>query len=241
MSDNANSVLMRVRGLLLEAGEDGRLPTERDLCERLGVGRRAVRMALEVLEEEGLIWRRQGKGTFIGAAPDPTAVLAAGIMDKADALSIMEGRMAIEPALAALCAERATAGDIERMYRLLDHIGAAPDTDTVEIWDGALHRMIARAAGNPILLTAFSLLDELRTRDDWLAIRQRARTPEALMVYDRQHRSIVDAIAQRRPDAAREAMVAHLTRLSANLSQSWLSRPSDPAGAAAPSAKEGTS
>jgi GntR family transcriptional repressor for pyruvate dehydrogenase complex len=222
LTDNANIVLARIRGLLTEAGADGRLPTERDLCERLGVGRRAVRMALEVLEEEGLIWRRQGKGTFIGAAPDASAVLAAGIMDKTDALSIMEGRLCIEPALAALAAKRARSEDIERMQRLLDHIGTAPEADTLEIWDAALHRTIARAAGNPVLMTAFALIDELRNRDDWLAMRQRARSTDTLKVYDRQHRAIVDAIADRRPEAARQAMVAHLTRLADNLSQSWM-------------------
>ena len=224
MDDNAGSVLAQIRALLLaaEAGAGGRLPTERELCERLAAPRRAVRLALEVLEEEGLIWRRQGKGTFIGQPPDPTAVLAAGIMDKASALSIMEGRLCIEPALAALCALRASREDVDRMHRLLDHIGVAPDTDAAEVWDGALHRMIARAAGNPILLTAFSLLDQLRTRDDWLAMRQRARSAEALQLYDHQHRAIIDAIAARRPEAARKAMTEHLTRLSENLSQSWL-------------------
>ncbi|MGO8656855.1 winged helix-turn-helix domain-containing protein, partial [Rhizobium ruizarguesonis] len=62
---NSNYALERLRALLrsdsLDA--DGKLPTERTLSEMLGVGRRAVRRALEVLEAEGRIWRRQGSGT----------------------------------------------------------------------------------------------------------------------------------------------------------------------------------
>lgn len=222
MTDNANSVLARIRHLIEvgNIGDAGRLPTERDLCERLGAGRRAVRMALEVLEEEGLIWRRQGKGTFLGPAPDPTGILAARIVDAVDAQAIMEARLCVEPTLAALCAARATPADVERMRRLLDHIGLTPDSETAEVWDGALHRLIARTAGNQILLTAFSLLDEVRQRDDWQAIRERARSTEALVLYDRQHRAIVEAIAARDGEAARRAMTAHLESLGENLARS---------------------
>lgn len=69
---NSNYALERLRALLrsdsLDA--DGKLPTERALSEVLGVGRRAVRRALEVLEAEGRIWRRQGSGTYAGPRPD---------------------------------------------------------------------------------------------------------------------------------------------------------------------------
>ncbi len=50
------------------------LPTERDLAADFGVSRRAVRRALSVLEAEGQVWRRQGKGTFVGPTPPSAAM-----------------------------------------------------------------------------------------------------------------------------------------------------------------------
>jgi len=43
----------------------GRLPTERQLAETLGVSRPTLRQALELLEKDGLIERRQGSGTYV--------------------------------------------------------------------------------------------------------------------------------------------------------------------------------
>src|SRR5512132_1649736 len=45
------------------------LPTEAELCEMLGVSRTVVREALRVLEEDGLVARRHGVGTFVGDHP----------------------------------------------------------------------------------------------------------------------------------------------------------------------------
>lgn len=219
MPDNAQTVLAELRRLITSGGlgEDGRLPAERELAARLGVGRRLLREALGVIEEEGLIWRRQGKGTFIGQAPDPHGVLAAEMVDLVDGPAIMEARLCIEPVLAGLAAMRATRDDVERMQRLVDHIGLAPEADTAELWDGALHRLIARVAGNPIMLTAFQLLDEVRLRDDWLAVRAKARSADSLAASDREHRAIVAAVAAGDARAAETAMRQHLERLARNL------------------------
>ena len=105
--------------------DDGRLPTERELAAELGTGRRCVRRALDSLEAEGLIWRKQGKGTFAGQPPDPTGVLAAEIASEVDPMVAMEARLCIEPALAELCALRATGEDVVRLRSTLRAGGAS--------------------------------------------------------------------------------------------------------------------
>lgn len=227
--DSALKVRRRLL-VLVEAGEfgsDGRIPPERELCERFAVSRRTLRRALDSLEAEALIWRQQGKGTFVGQAPDPTGVLAAEIAGETHPLEVMEARLCIEPQLAALCAKRAVPADVERMRALAARVMTAPDPDATELWDGAFHRFIAKTASNRPLLTAFSLLDEIRATKGWRNQRSRARSAETLKVTDRQHHAILDAIEAGRPEAAEAAMRDHLLVLAGNLERS-LAAPGNP-------------
>ena len=219
LHDSDIGVLAAIRRLI-DTGKlpaDGRLPTERELAAELGCGRRTVRKALDTLETEGLVWRRQGKGTFVGQPPDPAGALAAEVAPDADPLAVMEARVCIEPGLAELCARRATAEDVARLRQLSQRASHPLDADTAELWDGALHRAIARIAGNRVMLTAFTLLDEVRMGADWQEKRHRARTPETMALYDAQHRRIIDAIERRDGPSAFAAMREHLVALSENL------------------------
>ncbi len=218
-TDNTNRVLMQIRRMI-DTGDlpdHPRLPNERELSATLGAGRRAVRSALEALEAEGLIWRRQGKGTFLGLPPDPAGALVAEIAPDADPLTVMEARLYLEPGLAELCARRATGEDVERLRTLAERVAASNGADSRELWDGALHWLIARIAGNRLLLTAFSLMDEVRMNEKWQRDRQRARSAEKLKLYEQQHGRIVDAIEARDGPGARQAMMDHLLELSENL------------------------
>jgi len=228
-SDNASAARARIRALI-QAGEvdpDGKLPTERELSDRFGISRRAVRRALDALEAEGLVWRRQGKGTFAGEPPNPNGQLAAKLAPEADPVSVMEARLALEPELAALAARRATAEDVARMKELADRTAVAKDADAAELWDGSLHRLIARIAGNPILLAAFALLNEVRSEPRWQQERHLARSPERVADYDAQHQRIIAAIDARDEEAARAAMRDHLTALTANLESARILEPSE--------------
>jgi DNA-binding FadR family transcriptional regulator len=211
--DNSTYALEKLRELIAagKIGSDGRLPTERALAETLDVGRRAVRRALEVLEAEGLLWRRQGSGTFVGERPDRWHEHVGDLVAGTDFMELMEVRLRIEPQLAQLAAMRAKPRDIEKMHDLAAKIGESTDADSKELWDGALHRQIAQAAGNQLFLSIFDVVNRVRQDDAWQAIRERARAsvlrPGAVQS---QHADIISAIAARDPVRAGEAMREHL-------------------------------
>ena len=148
INDSANLVQARLLGMIEQGGlpADARLPTERDLSEKLGVGRSSVRLALEALMAKGLIWRQQGKGTFAGQPPDKTQVLAAEIVGETNFAEIMAARICIEPTLAAMSARNVLPADVTRMRALASRALEATDADSIELWDGSLHRLIAQLA-----------------------------------------------------------------------------------------------
>ncbi len=181
------------------------------------VGRRAVRSALESLLAEGLIWRKQGKGTFAGQPPDKTQLLAAEIVGETNVVEVMEARLCVEPVLAAMAARHALPEDIDRMRNLAQRIVQAGDSDSIELWDGALHRLIARTAKNKPLLTAFSMIDEIRGNQDWRGVRQKARSMRSLQDRNAEHVEIINRIEAGDGPGAEAAMRKHLTTLADNL------------------------
>jgi GntR family transcriptional regulator len=60
---------LRERILRGEFRPGAQLPTERELCGLFAVSRITVRRALQILEEEQLVDRHQGRGTYVAAAP----------------------------------------------------------------------------------------------------------------------------------------------------------------------------
>lgn len=60
-----------LRSAVASAAPGTRLPSESELCERFGVSRMTARAALQILDNEGLIIRRRGRGTFVASRPVP--------------------------------------------------------------------------------------------------------------------------------------------------------------------------
>lgn len=219
VTDSANVVRARLLAMIEGGGlpASGRLPTERELSESMGVGRRAVRSALESLLAEGLIWRKQGKGTFAGQPPDKTQILAAEIVGKTNIAEVMEARLCIEPVLAAMAARHALPEDIDRMRNLAQRTVQAGNPDSIELWDGALHRLIARTAKNNPLLTAFSMIDQIRGNQNWRGVRQQARSMRSLQDRHAEPVEIINRIEAGDASGAEAAMRKHLTMLAQNL------------------------
>lgn len=185
-----------------------RLPTERDLCDALSVGRGAVRDALAVLEGQGRITRRAGSGTYVApAAPPPQASPA----------QVMEARLALEPQLAHLVAANATAADLRALAQILAAGAAAPDLPGFEVCDRDLHAAIARAAGNPLVIGAYDHITAARDQDDWGELKRQSLTPARRALYQQDHTAIVTALCRRDAAGAEAALRAHLLRVRANL------------------------
>src|SRR6185312_10424875 len=121
-----------LRAFVVEAGlvAGDRLPSERELAERLGVSRASVRQAIVALEVQGILEVKHGGGTFLRTARVDTLPLAQLADLKRRLPDILDARQAIEVKLAELAAERRTESDLAA-------IAAALETMQHEIDSGA--------------------------------------------------------------------------------------------------------
>ncbi|MET9793665.1 FadR/GntR family transcriptional regulator [Streptomyces canus] len=184
-----------------------RLPTERDLAAATGVGRAAVRDALQNLESRGIVLRHVGRGTFI--APDETARADASGHQPSPA-EIMASRLVLEPELMPLAVASATGADLEEMERCLRGGEQADSSEEFERWDTALHHSFAVATHNSVLINVSSMLLEARRQPIWGGLKRRSFNPERHRCYCTEHEQIVAAVRERDPQAARDAMRDHL-------------------------------
>lgn len=213
------TALTHLRQMIAEGviGDDGRLPPERDLAGELGVGRRSLRRALDVLEKEGHIWRRQGRGTFVSDAKAPSDLRLGRICEHTNPMEIMEVRLAVEPVMARLAAIRASRSDLDRLTRLAEETRAADSAERYEKANAAFHRRIAEAARNALFLTLFDAVTDM-LRD--LACERLGETAHCFKrqaVYADFHREIVAAIVARDGARAERIMYAHLRDVQQNI------------------------
>lgn len=214
-NQNSDYALEQLRFLLAgqAADQEHRLPSERELVTRFNVSRRALRAALDILENEGQIWRRQGQGTFSGERRPAGNMLARQIADFTNPIEVMDVRIEIEPALARMAAARATPALVEQLERLALKAEQSADVASWERWDSAFHSKIADASGNQLFIAIMSIIDEIRRNDAWQQFRSRVRSTGRNTLSVAQHNAVLDAIRRFHPLDAEEAMRTHLISL----------------------------
>lgn len=209
--------LTRLRRFIEASATRGetQLPPEPRLSELLGVSRGRLRTLLKRVEDEGLIWRHVGKGTFIGqrelspASPGWAADISLG--------DVMAARQVLEPQLAAQAAIAARPADLASMARCMADMANTQSYAQWKLLDERLHRLIASATQNSLLLV---LYDTLRAQgraglDTRLAdVFGKESAPHATTD---QHRLIVEAIATGDPARAEQAMRDHLSSVREQL------------------------
>jgi GntR family transcriptional regulator, sialic acid-inducible nan operon repressor len=204
----------RIRSGEIAAGQQ--LPSERELMDQYGVGRPAVREALQELARSGIVEINHGERARVLV---PTADLlinqvAGGarhlLHTQPDMLEhLKEARVFLEAGLARLAAQRALPADVARLReRLEEQAAVVADAEKFLARDMAFHREIATISGNPIYPAIVEAMF------GWASAFHRSivRAPGAEQLTLAEHRKIIDAIAANDAEAAAQAMQEHLLR-----------------------------
>jgi GntR family transcriptional repressor for pyruvate dehydrogenase complex len=190
------------------------LPAERDLAQRLGVSRTAVREAVKTLREKGLVEAYSGRGTFV---TDGTSQAARQSFDLMVKIGQQEGsphlaelRLILEPGIAAMAAERVKDEDLTAMRDAVAVMERSQkDPEAYIEADLDFHLALAEAVANPLIL---SLIDSIvgLLREQRIRIFNVEGGPQRGQFH---HKRILEAMERRDPEMARSAMRAHLEQV----------------------------
>jgi DNA-binding FadR family transcriptional regulator len=178
-----------------------------------------LRQALDVLEAEGRITRRQGRGTFLSGAQASPQDLIGNLTTLTNPVDILEVRLAIEPPQARLAALRGTRADIDKLFELAEASRTAGDPESYEKADAAFHRRVAAATRNPLLIAIFDVVLTAASDRSWRLGRETAHCINNQAFYAAAHRRIAEAICERNAALAEDAMRAHLSKVQQQLNE----------------------
>jgi len=221
----SQSVVRQIEQLILRGilrpGE--RLPSERELSERLGVSRPSLREAVAELQERGLLATRAGAGIYVadvlGNAFSPALIRLFAVHDEA-VVDYIGFRRDLESIAAERAALHGSDTDLKVIDTIFHKMEAAHSkrnpADEAEL-DAEFHLAIIEASHNVILLhmmrSMFDLLREGVFFNRQIMFKQRT-TRDLLLDH---HRAINSAIQTRDPEAARKAVVVHLNYVEQSL------------------------
>lgn len=212
--DVVDRLMLRINSGEIRPGDQ--LPPERELMDVYGVGRPAVREALQALERSGIVEISHGERArvVVPTARDLIAQMASGtrhlLQAQPDMLAhLKQARLFLEEGTARMAAERATPEDVAALRaRIEEQRASLVNMDTFLAHDMAFHREIARISGNPIFPAVIEAV--FQWAGDYYQPLVRAPGAEQLTLQE--HTRLVDAIEAHDPQAAEAAVRAHVTR-----------------------------
>jgi GntR family transcriptional regulator, transcriptional repressor for pyruvate dehydrogenase complex len=200
-----------------KAGEQ--IPTERVLCQQLGIARNSLREALKAMELLGMVDSRVGEGTFVCPRSEflsrPLLWAFTGA-NQHELKNLLEARAMIEADLASMAASRVTVPQlrvIKGTVSLMERQIAAGES-VVES-DLAFHQAVGEAAHNEVMANAALLLRNMLKY--WIHLKLMA--PHICAHALERHVEIYEAIRKRDPQAARILMQEHLDETAVQITQ----------------------
>ena len=207
--------------------------SERELIEKLGVGRSSLREAMRAMEAMGIVETRAGEGTFV--AVDSRLGLKKHLewgvfAAKKTVFQIYEARRVIEISIMPLIVERISAAQIESLRKLLHAMEETKETADLQRFldiDYLFHKNLAEYTNNDILKEVISLTYRILNEERRSSLKSRKDYEKALLL----HCQIVDSLEARSARAATRAMKDHmdytkkLLGLSENVRTKAIGRP----------------
>lgn len=186
------------------------LPSEKELCDIIGVGSRAMREALMILRSTGLLEAHTGKGWYIGKL-DPThcfrflSPLMNYLPNAENFDQIINTRFTIEPTITGLTAKNITAEGLKELDQLMLKMREVDEKKIIiKPFDMQFHNIVAQYCGNSILMVMSSILIDLM--DAMLDILGRM---ESHPVY-KTHYPLYEAIKSGDQEKAEKESVIHI-------------------------------
>jgi len=203
-----------------------KIPSERQLAEKLGVSRPLIREALKELCGRGLVQTEHGRGSFVAdmvPAVGQESPLAHLFKDHPRTLyDLLEVRELLEGQAAYLAAQRGTDEDFYRItqaFEAMEQTAELRDTghcDEAQMdakLDHTFHRAISEASHNPVLVHTLQSLSQLTLNSVLASVNNLYHRPEQRQQINRHHRQIYNAIISRQSDWAQKAATQHIREI----------------------------
>jgi len=208
-------IIHQIKGLLssgvLKPGD--RLPAERALVERFGVGRGYIREALKKLEFYGVLKTRPQSGTVVASlGVKALEGLISNVLnlEKDDLVSLMETRALLEIQAARLAADRASAGEVQELNRTHNEFQKQVGAGSSGLEEDLMfHLKVAECSHNSVLRSLIGLITP-----DIITLSRSYDTCRdgRFLVAKKEHEAVLRAIRSREPERAAAAMEEHMRR-----------------------------
>jgi DNA-binding FadR family transcriptional regulator len=188
------------------------LPTERELALAYRASRTTIRKALMLLEEQKLVERRRGSGTYASFEANDTG---RAIAEQTSPLELIEVCAAIEPQIARLAVHHASGRDLKTLQSLLNELlDAERQRDPVRYSqsDERFHLAIASSTSNPLLIWLYKKIANIRAHALSAEMQPKLVNAEDMHARNQQHTAIFRAIQARDVAVAAETMTQHVKK-----------------------------
>jgi DNA-binding FadR family transcriptional regulator len=221
----------RLREMILSSGlaEGTPLPTERELVVQSGLSRASVREALRVLETEGLVHTRAGRngGSQVRRPGRESISRSLELFVRSHSVrfeALLEVREAIEPAAARLAALHRSDDDLAEMTRIHREFESANNAAAHTHLNLEWHRAVMKASRNELMMAFFNAIADAVVS---VSESHSLFSPDVHREVARVHGRVLQAIAERDPDAAFRRMMGHVGTYSSMVKQLDKSRASN--------------